>query len=227
MYFRIGGAEATPVSATVSLLDNASHSIIDDVWAWRADHGANTSVTGPQGQVGAGWTYNKADTGVVVNGDDVTAYGLAVEHYQKSEVIWNGQGGTSIFFQNELPYDPPSQAAWDKSATQLGYPAFEVGPNVTSFNGYGMASYVVFIYTNATLTDSMAYQAPNRPGVKFTDAGDLFISSTCSVNGTCPTPGQSGGLQSVIDGAGGSATNANPTTMVDVNSYANGCPLLT
>ena len=226
VFFRIGGAETTPVSATVSLLDNASHSIIDDVWAWRADHGANTSVTGPQGQVGAGWTYNQGDTGVVVSGNNVTAYGLAVEHYQKTEVIWNGQGGTNIFFQNELPYDPPSQAAWNKSATQLGYPAFEVSPNVTSFNGYGMASYVVFIYTNATLWDSMAYQAPNKPGVKFTDAGDLFISSTCSVNGNCPTPSQSGGLQSVIDGAGGSATNANPTTMVDVDSYANGVATL-
>jgi hypothetical protein len=226
VYFRIGGAETTPVSATVSLLDNASHSIIDDVWAWRADHGANASVTGPQGQVGAGWTYNRGDTGVVVNGDDVTAYGLAVEHYQKTEVIWNGQGGTNIFFQNELPYDPPSQAAWDKTPAQLGYPAFEDSPNVTSFNGYGMASYVVFIYTNATLQDAMAYQAPDKPGVKFTDAGDLFISSTCSVNGTCPTPGQSGGLQSVIDGAGGPATDANPTTMVDVDSYANGVSVL-
>ena len=226
VYFRIGGEETTPVSATVSLLDNASHSIIDDVWAWRADHGANTSITGPQGQVGAGWTYNKADTGVIVNGDDVTAYGLAVEHYQKTEVIWNGQGGTSIFFQNELPYDPPTQAAWNKSATQLGYPAFEVSPHVTSFNGYGMGSYVVFIYTNATLQDAMAYQAPDKPGVKFTDAMDLFISSTCSVNGNCPTPSQSGGLQSVIDGVGGSATDANPTTVVDVDSYANGVSVL-
>jgi hypothetical protein len=226
VYFRIGGAETTPVSATVSLLDNASHSIIDDVWAWRADHGANTSVTGPQGQVGAGWTYNKGDTGVVVSGDNVTAYGLAVEHYQKTEVLWTGQGGTSIFYQNELPYDPPSQAAWNQSATQLGYPAFEVSPNVTSFNGYGMGTYVVFINTNATLWDSMAYEAPNKPGVKFTDAMDLFISSTCSVNGNCPTPSQSGGLQSVIDGAGGSATDANPTTVVDVDSYANGVATL-
>jgi hypothetical protein len=226
VFFRIGGAETTAVSATVSLLDNASHSIIDDVWAWRADHGANTSITGPQGQVGAGWTYNQGDTGVVVNGDNVTAYGLAVEHYQKTEVIWNGQDGTNIFFQNELPYDPPSQAAWNQSATQLGYPAFEVSPNVTSFNGYGMGSYVVFIYTNATLWDSMAYEAPNKPGVKFTDAMDLFISSTCSVNGDCPTPSQSGGLQSVIDGVGGSATNANPTAVVDVDSYANGVSTL-
>ena len=226
VYFRIGGAETTPVSATVSLLDDASYSIIDDVWAWRADHGANTSVTGPQGQVGAGWTYNKGDTGVVVSGDNVTAYGLAVEHYQKTEVIWTGQGGTNIFFQNELPYDVPGQAVWNQSATQLGYPAFEVSRNVKSFHGYGMGSYVVFIYTNATLWDSMAYEAPNKPGVKFTDAMDLFISSTCSVNDTCPTPSQSGGLQSVIDGVGGTATNANPTAVVDVESYANGLATL-
>jgi hypothetical protein len=226
VYFRIGGAETTPVSATVSLLDNASHSIIDDVWAWRADHGANTSVTGPQGQVGAGWTYNQGDTGVVVSGDNVTAYGIAVEHYQKTEVIWSGQGGTNIYFQNELPYDVPSQAVWNQSPTHLGYPAFEVSPNVTSFNGYGMGSYAVFIYTNATLWDSMAYEAPNKPGVQFTDAMDLFISSTCSVNGDCPTPSQSGGLQSVIDGVGGTATNANPTAVVDVESYANGVATL-
>jgi hypothetical protein len=74
-----------------------------------------------------GWTENKGDTGLVVTGDDVTAYGLAVEHYQKSEVVWTGQGGTDVFFQNELPYDPPGQAAWNESATFSGYPAFQVG----------------------------------------------------------------------------------------------------
>jgi hypothetical protein len=68
VFFRIGGAETTNVSATVSLLDNADNSIIDDVWAWRADHGNAVD-----------WTANTADTGVVVTGDNVTAYGLAVE----------------------------------------------------------------------------------------------------------------------------------------------------
>ena len=47
VFFRIGGAATTPVSATVSLLDNAGNSIIDDVWAWRADHGN-----------AVGWTVN-------------------------------------------------------------------------------------------------------------------------------------------------------------------------
>jgi hypothetical protein len=222
IYFRIGGAETTKVSATISLLDNADNSIIDDVWAWRADHGANTSVTGPEGQVGAGWTYNQGATGLEVTGNNVTAYGVAVEHYQKYEVIWSGNNGTDIFFQNELPYDAPSQTSWEVSPKQPGYPSFLVTNNVQSFHAYGMGSYVVNIYTPATIWDAMAYAAPNAPGVVFTDAMDLFISSTCSVNGTCPTPSQSGGLNSVIDGVGGPATDGNPTAVVDVDSYVNG-----
>ncbi len=225
IFFRVGGAETTPVSATLSLLDNADNSIIDDVWAWRADHGAAT-VTGPQGEQGAGWTFNQGDTGLAVTGNDVTAYGLAVEHYQKNEVVWSGDNGTEIFFQNELPYDPPSQAAWEVSPVQPGYPSFLVTDNVQSFHGYGMASYVVFIDTPATLWDAMAYEAPNNPGVVFTDAMGLFISSTCQVNGNCPSPVQSGGLNSVIDGVGGSATFANQTSDVDVDSYSNGVATL-
>src|SRR6266581_1487955 len=130
VFFRVGGAETTPVSAAVSLLDNASNSIIDDVWAWRADHGN-----------AVGWTQNTAGTGLVVTGSGVTAYGLAVEHYQKNEVIWSGQGGTDIFFQNELPYDVPSQSAWMATPSQDGYPAFLVRPGVRTFQGYGLGSY--------------------------------------------------------------------------------------
>ena len=121
VFFRIGGATAG--SATTSLVVNDSHVILDDIWAWRADHGA-----------GAGWTGNTADTGLVVNGNDVTAYGLAVEHYQKTEVIWNGQQGEDIFFQNEMPYDPPSQAAWMSGPATDGYPAFQVTARVSTLH---------------------------------------------------------------------------------------------
>ena len=107
--------------------------ILDDIWAWRADHGN-----------GVGWTVNTADTGVVVNGDDVTAYGLFVEHYQKYEVIWNGNRGTVVFFQNEMPYDPPSQAAWMEAPGVDGWAAFKIADSVTSFSGYGMGSYSFF-----------------------------------------------------------------------------------
>jgi hypothetical protein len=197
VFFRIGGAETTTTSATVSLLDNASNSIIDDVWAWRADHGNNV-----------GWTENTAATGLVVTGNNVTAYGLAVEHYQKSEVVWSGQGGTDVFFQNELPYDPPTQAAWNESSTFSGYPAFQVANNVKTFNGYGMGSYVVFINTPATLNVTEAFQAPAVPGVKFTNTFGVWISG-------------SGGLNSIVNGVGGPVTSTNPGTVepVDVPSY--------
>jgi hypothetical protein len=196
-YFRIGGAETTNVSATVSLRDNAENSIIDNLWAWRADHGNQV-----------GWTANTASTGVEVTGDNVTAYGLAVEHYQKNEVIWSGQGGTDVFFQNELPYDPPTQSAWMAAPDQDGYPAFLVTPNVTTFQGYGMGSYVVFIQTTATLSDAEAFQSPNTPGVQFHNVFAVWIVG-------------SGGIASIINGVGGPATSTNPGIVepVDVANY--------
>jgi len=194
VFFRIGGAETTPVSATVSLLDNASNSIIDNLWAWRADHGN-----------AVGWTVNKADTGVAVTGDNVTAYGLAVEHYQKNEVIWSGQGGTDIFFQNEMPYDPPSQSAWMASPTQDGYPAFLVTGNVKSFQGYGMGSYIVFIQTTATLFADAAFQAPKTSGVQFHSLLVVYL-------------GGNGGDKSIINGVGGPVTStSNPGIGTPVN----------
>jgi hypothetical protein len=198
VFFRIGGAETTTTSATVSLLDNASNSIIDDVWAWRADHGNDV-----------GWTENTGDTGLVVTGNDVTAYGLAVEHYQKSEVVWSGQGGTDVFFQNELPYDVPSQADWNESSAFTGYPAFQVTNNVKTFNAYGVGSYVVFIDTTATLNVTEAFQVPEAPGVQVNNVFGVYI-------------GGSGGLNSIIDGTGGpvdSTTNPGIGVPVDAPNY--------
>ena len=102
VFFRVGGPHVG--KATVSLEVNTPYTILDDLWIWRADHGVAGSV---------GWTVNTADNGLVVNGDNVTATGLFVEHFQKYNVIWNGNGGEVIFFQNELPYDPPNQADYE------------------------------------------------------------------------------------------------------------------
>ena len=130
MFFRIGGA--TPGKATTSLVVNSDNVLLDNIWAWRADHGN-----------GVGWTLNTADTGVIVNGDDVTAYGLFVEHYQKYELIWNGENGKTIFFQNEMPYDPPSQADWQHDGVN-GYAAYKVADSVKAHEGWGLGSYCFF-----------------------------------------------------------------------------------
>jgi hypothetical protein len=182
VFFRVGGAEAG--TAATSLIDNSNNSIIDDVWAWRADHGA-----------GAGsWTSDQGATGVVVNGNDVTAYGLAVEHYQQNETVWNGQGGEVIFFQNENPYEVPSQSAWMASATQDGYPAFYVPNSVTSFQGYGMGSYSYFDQ-GVAIENSMAFQAPDTSGVQFHDLLTVFLNG-------------SGGIESVINGTGAAVSSS-------------------
>jgi hypothetical protein len=182
VFFRIGGAEAG--SATTSFVDSSNNSLLDDVWAWRADHGAGAGT----------WTGDQADTGVVVNGNDVTAYGLAVEHYQKYETIWNGQGGTVLFFQNENPYEVPDQAAWMASPTQDGYPAFFVTDGVTTFQGYGMGSYSYFDQ-GVNIENSEAFEAPDTPGVQFNDILTVFLTG-------------SGGIQSVINGTGAPVSSA-------------------
>ena len=191
VFFRIGGGG--PGQAATSLVVDSSQVILDDIWAWRADHGD-----------GVGWTGNVGNTGVIVNGGNVTAYGLAVEHFQKQEVIWNGQGGDVIFFQNENPYEVPSQASWMETSTQDGYPAFYVPNSVTSFQGYGMGSYSYFDQ-GVSIYNAMAFQAPDTSGVQFHDLLTVFLNG-------------SGGINSVINGTG-AAVNSSFGGPSDVVTY--------
>jgi hypothetical protein len=155
VFFRIGGAIAG--KATNSLIVNSANTIIDHIWAWRADHGNAGTV---------GWNTNTADTGLVVNGANVLATGLFVEHYQKYQVIWNGQGGRTIFFQNEMPYDVPNQASWNAPSGVAGYAAYKVGANVTSHEAWGLGSYC-FFDTNPAVSSYHAFEVPNTSGVRF------------------------------------------------------------
>jgi hypothetical protein len=154
VFFRIGGAAAG--KATTSLVVNSDDVILDDIWAWRADHGN-----------GVGWTVNTADTGVIVNGDNVTAYGLFVEHYQRYNVVWNGENGRTIFFQNEMPYDPPNQAAWMHDGVN-GFAAYKVADDVQTHEAWGLGSYC-FFNVDPTIHATRAFEVPARPGVKLHD----------------------------------------------------------
>jgi hypothetical protein len=154
VFFRIGGPH--PGKARVSLEVNRDGTILDDIWAWRADHGN-----------GVGWDVNTADTGVVVNGDDVTATGLFVEHYQRYEVLWNGERGRTVFFQNEMPYDAPDQAAWEHDGV-LGYAAYKVADDVRSHEAWGLGSYI-FANLDPSLHASHAFEVPVTPGVVMHD----------------------------------------------------------
>ena len=196
VFFRVGGPALGKVDT--ALVVNGDNVILDDVWAWRADHGH-----------GVGWTSNTSDTGVIVNGDNVTAYGLFVEHFQKFNVIWKGNGGTDIFFQNELPYDVPSQAAWMEAPGVDGYAAFKVAGSVTSFHGFGMGSYSFFNQGIDIFADH-AFEAPaTLPAGSLHDLLTIFLD---------PTHGK-GGILHVVNNVGGSSTAANPDQAVAVVNY--------
>ncbi|MEU5279148.1 coagulation factor 5/8 type domain-containing protein [Streptomyces asoensis] len=188
VFVRIGGAGAG--RATTSMVINNRHTIVDHTWVWRADHGE-----------GVGWETNRADYGVVVNGDDVLATGLFVEHFNKYDVQWNGQRGRTIFFQNEKAYDAPNQAAIQNGPVK-GYAAYKVGAGVTTHEGWGLGSYC-FYNVDPTIVQHHGFAAPDVPGVKF---HDLLVVSL----------GGQGQYEHVINDLGDptSGTSTVPSTVV-------------
>jgi hypothetical protein len=155
VFARVGGA--TPAQAQTAFEINSNDVIIDHTWIWRADHGAAPT----------GWTVNPADYGLRVNGNNVLATGLFVEHFKKYDVEWSGQNGRTIFFQNEIAYDAPNQAAVQNGSTR-GFAAYKVDDNVTTHEGWGLGSYCNFT-TDPTIIQDHGFEVPNTPGVKFHD----------------------------------------------------------
>jgi hypothetical protein len=164
VYFRVGGPHVG--KATVSLAVASDNTILDDIWAWRADHGVPGSV---------GWDVNTADTGLVVTGANVTATGLFVEHYQKYNVIWTGERGRTIFFQNELPYDPPNQAAWQHDGVP-GWAAYKVADRVRSHQLWGGGSYI-FTNVDPTIHAARGFEVPVTAGVSLHDLLTVNLSA--------------------------------------------------
>ena len=152
MFFRVGGAGIGKVDA--DLVINSNDVLIDHTWIWRADHGK-----------GVGWTSNFSNTGLVVNGDDVTAYGLFVEHHQRFQVLWNGERGRTYFYQSEIPYDPPDQPSWTSAPGVNGWASYKVANSVQQHEAWGLGAYSVFRHPDVVLDH--AIEAPDRSGVRF------------------------------------------------------------
>jgi hypothetical protein len=155
VFARVGGAAAAQAQTGFEI--NSNDVVIDHTWIWRADHGAAPT----------GWTVNPADIGLKVNGNNVLATGLFVEHFKKYDVEWSGQNGRTIFFQNEKAYDAPNQAAVQNGSVR-GFAAYKVDDNVTSHEGWGLGSYCNYT-ADPTIIQDHGFEAPTTPGVKFHD----------------------------------------------------------
>ncbi|WP_405453080.1 discoidin domain-containing protein [Streptomyces erythrochromogenes] len=188
VFIRVGGAG--PGRATVGMVVNNHDTIVDHTWIWRADHGD-----------GVGWETNRSDYGFRVNGDDVLATGLFVEHFNKYDVQWNGERGRTIFFQNEKAYDAPNQAAIQNGPIK-GYAAYQVADSVDVHEGWGLGSYCYY-NVDPTIRQEHGFQAPVKPGVRF---HDLLVVSL----------GGNGQYEHVINSTGAptSGTSTVPSTIV-------------
>jgi hypothetical protein len=164
---RVGGEFIGTTTNCVTI--NANNVLGDNIWLWRADHGAGSTPY---------WTGNPSQSGLVVNGNNVTIYGLFVEHHQKYQTLWNGNWGRVYFYQSELPYDPQSQSSWSEAPGVPGYASYKVADNVTSHQAYGLGVYAVFINTGgAIISCSNAVETPtNFQQVNVHHMMDVYIS---------------------------------------------------
>lgn len=182
VFFRIGGHQVG--KATRSLDVNSNNVIGDHMWLWRADHSDADGVVG--------WDKNTADRGLTVNGNNVTMYGLFVEHYQGYQTMWLGENGRTYFYQNEMPYDVPSNAAWRQGGPQ-GYAAYKVVNAVKSHEVWGAGSYC-FFSSNDQVVNDHAFEVPDTPGVKFHNMVTISL-------------GGKGTISHVINNSGGAVRN--------------------
>ena len=182
VYFRVGGPHIG--KAEVALEVNSNNVLIDHTWVWRADHG----VEGFSGDTER-WNTNIGRNGVIVNGDNVTATGLFVEHFQEYNTIWNGENGVTILYQNELPYDPPTQADWMHDGVE-GWAGYKVGDEVKTHTLYGGGVYV-FNRNNPSIHTENGFEVPQTAGVQLHHVMTVNLSA--------------GTIDHVVNGVGGPA----------------------
>ncbi|MCW3494801.1 adenylyl cyclase [Microbacterium sp. SSM24] len=194
VYFRVGGPHIG--KSTTALEINADNVLIDHTWVWRADHGVEGFTGGVNGDTQR-WATNTGTNGVIVNGDNVTATGLFVEHFQKYNTLWKGENGRVVLYQNELPYDPPTQADWTQPDGTLGYPGYVVDAKVKKHRLDGAGVYV-FNQNNPQIITANGFSVPQRPGVQLHHIMTVNLSA--------------GTIQHVVNGVGGQADNTNTGT---------------
>jgi hypothetical protein len=196
VYFRVGGPHIGRTDTALEV--NSDHVLIDHTWAWRADHGVENLTDTER------WKTNLGRNGVVINGDDVTATGLFVEHFQQYNVVWNGEDGTTILFQNELPYDPPTQADWTHDGVN-GWAAYKVSDRVKRHHLFGGGAYV-FNRNNPSIHTENGFEVPQTPGVQLHHIMTVNLGA--------------GTIDHVVNGVGAAAD----TTRIGVPVYVNDYP---
>jgi len=166
IFLRVGGVKDALMIVTYGMEINSNDVVGDHFWIWRADHGTGVS-----------WYKNKAQNGLVVNGDNVTIYGLCNEHFQEYQTLWNGEYGKTFFYQSETPYDPPSQDKYmSHDGTVEGYASYKVADHVKHHYACMLGIYDVFTQTSNKIAIHSSIEVPNANDVKIHNACNVCLS---------------------------------------------------
>ena len=167
IFIRVGGPYLKPNyenRVETMVIVNSNNVILDNFWLWRADHTDTIDQ-------GLGTNNAVCNNALIINGDNIKAYGLACEHTLEDIVIWNGNNGEVNFYQCELPYDVKEH--WD-------YSGFKI--NGDNFTGYGMGIYCFFAEKWQAETETFTNQAITITGSSYV-LTNIFTVFLDSVNG--------------------------------------------
>ena len=189
VFFRVGGVTNEPTSVDSCVIINSNDVVGDNFWVWRADHGNGVS-----------WKTNYAKNGIIVNGDNVKIYALMVEHFMEYQTVWNGENGTVVFYQSELPYDVPKQSEWVSEDGKVnGFASYFVDFDVQTHNAYGIG---IYSYNrDAVVEEACAMRVPEVPGMNLINVCDVMITGNPGISHVINgfgDPAYNGGDRSII-----------------------------
>lgn len=165
IYCRVGGSshenrEAIAVDTMARI--HSGHVIGENLWLWRADHAqlGDDSPNYPHISPIFWQTEQhqyRVETGLEVFGDDVTMFGLAVEHANGHQTVWSGNRGLVYFYQCEFPYGVDCEFA------SSGFRGYLVKETVKEHTVFAPGIYSNF--RNENVVVPTAIEHPERPGV--------------------------------------------------------------
>ena len=179
--------------------------LIDHTWVWRADHGVEGFTEGVNGDTDR-WRTNTGRNGAVINGDDVIATGLFVEHFQQYNTIWNGENGTHGALPERAAVRPAHPGGLDERRRSLGWAGYKVGDDVRNHKLYGGGVYV-FNQNNPAIHTANGFEVPDRPGVQLHHIMTVNLSA--------------GIIDHVVNGVGAAADTTKVGVPVFVEQFPN------
>jgi hypothetical protein len=194
VFCRVGGADTSGDRSQYfvdSIIRIHSGNVVgDNLWLWRADH--SQLRNGELPNFAPIPTYHQTEedeyrvkNGIHVLGDDVTIYGLAVEHMIEHQTLWSGDRGKVYFYQCELPYGVRQSSFGDRA-----FVGYKVADNV--FEHILVAPGVYSNFRNERVDVNTAILVPEREAIRIVNPFIVHLDNN-------------GYIRSIVNGKGGPA----------------------